>query len=73
MGDSGLPMTLEVSPKHDVVKTIFAIKEDNADVAKLSVEMLFDNAMIAAGACEEPRQMLPKLGKVLEMVGDRMY
>merc|ERR1740121_819720 len=61
-----VPMTLEVSAKHPVIKTLYSIKQSNADVAKLSVELLFDNACIAAGMLDEPRSVLPRLNKILE-------
>merc|ERR1719378_1816315 len=66
-GFGNVPMTLELSAKHHIVTTLFAIKESNEPVARIAVEQLFDNACIAAGPLEDPRVLLTRLGKVLEM------
>lgn len=68
-GGSGddFPMTLELSGKHAVIKTIFRIRETNEEVAIAASKALFDNALIAAGACDEPRSVLGRLNQVLEM------
>ncbi len=67
--DSALvPMTLEVSAKHAIVKTLFSIKESNPQVANAALESLFDNACIAAGMLDEPRTILGRSNKLLEML-----
>merc|ERR1719469_1612254 len=60
-------MTLELSPSHHIVTTLNIIKESNEPVARIAVEQLFDNACIAAGTLDDPRVLLARLGKVLEM------
>ncbi|CAD7923386.1 unnamed protein product [Amoebophrya sp. A120] len=65
-GADAVPMTLEISAKHSIVKTLYSIKNSNEEVAKLSAELLFDNACIAAGMLDEPRSVLPRLNKILE-------
>jgi TNF receptor-associated protein 1 len=62
-----IPMTLELSAKHHIVSTLHSIKESNEPVARIAVEQLFDNACIAAGTLDDPRVLLARLGKVLEM------
>merc|ERR1712187_488106 len=66
-GMSNIPMTLELSPKHHIVTTLHTIKESNETVARIAVEQLFDNAGIAAGTLDDPRTLLTRLNKVLEM------
>merc|ERR1712085_23136 len=66
-GADDFPMTLELSGKHAVIKTIFRIRETNEEVAIAAAKALFDNALIAAGACDEPRSVLGRLNHVLEM------
>ncbi len=66
-GMGEMPMTLELAPKHELVKTLHSIKDSNPDVAKLGAECLFDNATIAAGLLDEPRNVLPRMNKMLEM------
>lgn len=69
-GMNDMPMTLELAPKHELVKTLHAIKDTNPEVAKLGAECLFDNATIAAGLLDEPRNVLPRMNKMLQMFVD---
>jgi len=66
-GMSNVPMTLELSPEHHVVTTLAAIMKSNEPVARIAVEQLFDTACIAAGTLDDPRVLLSRLNKVLEM------
>jgi len=66
-GFGSIPMTLELSAKHHIVTTLHAIRESNEPVARIAVEQMFDNACIAAGTLDDPRILLARLGKVLEM------
>merc|ERR1712066_206546 len=66
-GMGNVPMTLELSAKHHIVTTLHTIKDSNDAVARIAVEQLFDNACIAAGTLDDPRTVLSRLGKVLEM------
>jgi len=66
-GMSNIPMTLELSAKHHITTTLHTIKDTNDAVARIAVEQLFDNACIAAGTLDDPRTLLTRLNKVLEM------
>merc|ERR1711976_798796 len=66
-GMDSIPVTLELSPKHHIVATLHTIKDSNETVAQIAVEQLFDNAGIAAGTLDDPRTLLTRLNKVLEM------
>merc|ERR1712137_827392 len=66
-GLNNIPVTLELSPKHHIVTTLHTIKEANETVARIAVEQLYDNACIAAGTLDDPRTLLTRLNKVLEM------
>jgi len=66
-GMNNVPMTLELSPKHHIITTLHTIKDSNETVARIAVEQLFDNAGIAAGTLDDPRILLTRLNKVLEM------
>ncbi|CAK9012143.1 TNF receptor-associated protein 1 homolog [Durusdinium trenchii] len=43
------------------------ILESNEPVARIAVEQLYDNACIAAGTLDDPRVLMSRLNKVLEM------
>jgi len=62
-----VPVTLELSARHHLTATIWHIHKTNPDVAKQAVDTLFDSAMIAAGLLDEPRMVLSRLNKLLEM------
>jgi TNF receptor-associated protein 1 len=66
-GYSNIPMTLELSASHHIVTTLNSIRESNEPVARIAVEQLFDNACIAAGTLDDPRVLMSRLNKVLEM------
>merc|ERR1712187_691055 len=66
-GMGNMPMTLELSADHHIITTLLTIKEANEAVARIAVEQLFDNACIAAGTLDDPRVLLSRLNKVLEM------
>jgi len=66
-GMNNIPMTLDLSAKHHIITTLFTIMETNEPVARMAVEQLFDNAGIAAGTLDDPRILLTRLNKVLEM------
>lgn len=66
-GMNNIPVTLELSPKHHVITTLYTIKDSNEVVARMAVEQLYDNACIAAGTLDDPRTLLTRLNKVLEM------
>jgi len=66
-GMGNIPMTLELSPSHHIVTTLHTILASNEVVARMGVEQMFDNACIAAGTLDDPRTLLTRLNKVLEM------
>merc|ERR1711874_373125 len=66
-GMNNIPVTLELSPSNHLVTTLHTIRVTNEPVARMAVEQLFDNASIAAGIMDDPRRLLKRLGKVLEM------
>jgi len=66
-GMGNIPMTLELSPDHHIITTLHAIRKANEPVARIAVEQLYDTACIAAGTLDDPRILMSRLNKVLEM------
>jgi len=60
--------TLEVNPKHPIIVNIMQIKDQNTKLAEDVANQIMDNALIAAGLLDDPRQMLPRLNLLLEAV-----
>lgn len=63
------PQQLEINPSHPIIVSLYHARafpsSENAAVATLVAEQLFDNALIAAGLTDDPRAMLPRLNKIL--------
>ncbi|MBT5705720.1 MAG: molecular chaperone HtpG [Verrucomicrobia bacterium] len=59
---------LEINPRHEVIKRLHAIKGADEDLAKVVTEQLFDNARMAAGVVDDPRELVTRLNSLLEKV-----
>ncbi|CDJ51169.1 heat shock protein 90, putative [Eimeria brunetti] len=70
---ASLPATLELNPSHELITSLYHLRTSNADVAKLLVEQLFDNACVAAGIMEEPKSMLGRLNKLMSLTAQYAY
>lgn len=62
---------LELNPRHPIVRGIDAARgsDDEATrrIAKLAAEQVFDNARVAAGAMDDPREMVGRIHDILEV------
>lgn len=61
------PTVLEINPDHPVMKGLFSMRQQNPDLAKLVTEQVYDNALCAAGVLDDPRSMITRLNKLLEI------
>ncbi|KAF1084156.1 Chaperone protein HtpG [Sporotomaculum syntrophicum] len=57
---------LEINPGHKLVKSLEALRQNDADFAALAVEQIYDNALIAAGLLTDPRDMVDRMYRILE-------
>ena len=64
-------VNLEINTKHELIKNLSALKDKDADTAKLVAEQILDNALIAAGYLEDPRDMVSRVYKLLEKVSGK--
>lgn len=60
--------TLEINTSHPVIVQLNTLRESNPAYAVLIAEQLFDNALVAAGLLDDPRTMLPRLNRLLEVL-----
>ena len=62
---------LELNPKHVIIKGIERLRRDESEekvrIAKLLAEQVFDNARVAAGALDDPREMVGRIHEILEV------
>nr|KAF6491337.1 TNF receptor associated protein 1 [Molossus molossus] len=60
-----LQPTLEVNPRHTLIKKLSQLRESEPDLAQLLVDQIYENAMIAAGLIDDPRSMVDRLNNLL--------
>ena len=69
--DSKMPAPIvkfEINPKNEVIKNLDQLRKGNPDLAKLVLDQLYDNALLAAGLLENPRTMTKRLNELLAKV-----
>jgi TNF receptor-associated protein 1 len=59
------PQQLEINPSHPLIVTLHNMRDKNSKIADLVAQQLFDNALVAAGLVDDPRQMLPRIQEIL--------
>jgi molecular chaperone HtpG len=64
--DAPVKVSLELNPRHAVIKRLAGIRSANSERATLVAEQILDNALIAAGLFEDPSKMVARLYKLLE-------
>jgi molecular chaperone HtpG len=64
-------VNLEINPGHELIKNLAGLKDKDPDTAKLVTEQILDNALIAAGYLEDPREMVSRIYKILELVTEK--
>ncbi len=64
--DEPVKVSLELNPRHAVIKRLHSIRGSDTDRATLVAEQILDNALIAAGLFEDPSKMVARLYKLLE-------
>jgi len=68
IGESKNEINLEINPNHNLIKNLNTLKDSDKDLAKMVVEQLYDNALVAAGFIEDPRSMVNRVYELLERV-----
>ena len=57
---------LEINPNHPMIARLNKIRHSDAALAGKVAEQIFDNARVAAGLLEDPREMLNRVNELLE-------
>lgn len=63
-------VSLEINPRHPLIRNLFNLSRNDTDLAELVVNLIYENAMVAAGYSEDPRSMVNKVYEVLERASD---
>lgn len=61
-------VTLEVNPRHEVIKNLAELREKDGELAGMVAQQLTDNALLAAGMMENPQEMVGRLNDLLSRV-----
>jgi len=73
MGEEG-PITrkvLEINPSHPLIKRLLSLRQEDEVLAKLVAEQILDNALIASGALDDPRLMVDRVYRIMELALDK--
>lgn len=60
-----LQPTLEINPRHILIKKLNQLRGREPELAQLLVDQIYENAMIAAGLIDDPRAMVGRLNDLL--------
>ncbi|XP_037669500.1 heat shock protein 75 kDa, mitochondrial [Choloepus didactylus] len=66
-----LQPTLEINPRHRLIRKLSQLREREPDLAQLLVDQIYENAMITAGLVDDPRPMVSRLTELLTRALDR--
>ncbi|XP_065747935.1 heat shock protein 75 kDa, mitochondrial [Phocoena phocoena] len=66
-----LQPTLEINPRHTLIKKLSQLRDSEPDLAQLLVDQIYENAMITAGLVDDPRPMVSRLNHLLIKALDR--
>jgi len=71
--DSPMPVEVlfEINPRHPLIKNLNAQRSANADLAQLVALQAFDNALVAAGLMEDPKDMVTRMYEILEQAASK--
>jgi len=58
---------LDINPRHPLIVKLARTRDERPDAAKLIAGQLLDTALLSAGLVEDPRSVVQRLNKVLEL------
>ena len=61
-------LILQINASHPLIKNLVTLKDKNEELSTLAVEQIYDNARMAAGLLEDPKEMIKRIYTLLETV-----
>ncbi|KAL1917225.1 uncharacterized protein VTP21DRAFT_4881 [Calcarisporiella thermophila] len=61
------PVALEINGEHAVIRGLYRVRNEDPELAKLVASQIHDNALCAAGVLDDPRSMITRLNRLLEL------
>lgn len=68
---SAIKVNLEINPRHALIKALYELKSNDEERAKVLVNQVLDNALMAAGLLENPRTMIDRMYYILEIAAKK--
>lgn len=57
-----------INPRNAIIKNVFALREKNQELASEIIHQLYDNACLAAGQLEDPKDLVQRTYSILEKI-----
>ena len=61
-------VNLEINPRHTLIKNLAELRDSDSELAGMIADQIYDNAMVAAGFHEDPKEMVGRIYEILERV-----
>ncbi|MEM7792191.1 MAG: molecular chaperone HtpG [Verrucomicrobiota bacterium] len=65
------PVKLQINPRHDLVKNLSSLRENNAELAKMISHQILDNAKLAAGLVEDPAIIIQRNYEMMQKLSEK--
>lgn len=59
---------LEINPRHELVKKVNHLRQNDAGLAKLLSEQILDNALLSAGLLDDPQRVVTRTEKIMARI-----
>ena len=63
---------LEINPRHDIVRKLATVSQDDPDTATLIAEQLLDNALLSAGLLDDPQTVVTRTQQIMTRLLSKM-
>lgn len=67
---SGLKINLQINPRHNLIKALYKLMKVDANRSEVIANQLLDNALMSAGILENPREMVDRTYRILEIAAE---
>lgn len=65
------PITLEINPNHEIIVKLNGVRKVDPGCAKDIANQLYENAQVTAGIIDDPKSMLKRIEKFMDMALDQ--
>lgn len=69
-GTDEVRVDLEINDRHKLISNLNALRSSDSELAKLILNQLFENALLAAGLADDPRSSVNRVNALLERLSE---